>query len=139
MGMRKPKDLPKRFRDIGEEFASHPLASVIAFTVLGLFILIPFLFLLYPAWITFELLKAGQWPETLVVVSIATCTVIAYLILWLSSVGRIAYLITLTGTLGYMVFIETLSGYGVLFSTLSCVAIMIVGATVILLTLGLRD
>jgi hypothetical protein len=139
MGIRKPKDLPKRFRDIGEEFASHPLASVVAFTVLGLFILIPFLFLLYPAWIAFELLTAAQWPDTLILVSIATSTAIACLILWLSSLGRIVYLITLTGALSYIVFSGTLSGYGVLFSTLSSAAIIIVGATVILLTLGLRN
>ena len=139
MGIRKPKDLPKRFHDIGEEFANHPLGSVVAFTVLGLFMSIPFLFLLYPALIAYEYLKAERWPETLAVGAVAVSTAGAYLILWLSSVGRVAYLMSLTGALGYLVFHGTVSGYGVLFATLSCAAITVVGATVILLTLGLRE
>jgi hypothetical protein len=138
MRIRKPKDLPKRFHDIGDEFASHPLGSVVAFTVLGLFIAIPFLFLFYPGWIAYEYLKAEQWPETMAVAAVAFSTAIAFLIVWLSSIGRVAYLLTLTGTLGYLVFNGTLSDYGTLFAILSCAAIAVVGATVVLLVLGLR-
>lgn len=139
MGIRKPKDLPKRFHDIGEEFANHPLGSIVAFTVLGLFVVTPFLFLLYPAWIAYGYLTAERWPKTLTVAAIAISVTVAYLTIWLSSIGRMAYLITLTGTLGYLAFNGTLIGYGVFFATLSCAAIAVVGATVFLLTLGLRE
>ena len=138
MRIRKPKDLPKRFHDIGDEFASHPLGSVIAFTVLGLFIAIPFLFLLYPGWIAYEYLKAEQWPTTLAVATVAAGTTIAYLIIWISSIGRLAYLLALTAAVNFLVFNGTANSFGLFFAILSCAAITVVGATVILLTFGLR-
>lgn len=139
MGMRKPRDLPERLHHIGDEFARHPLASIVAFTVLGLFIVVPFLFLLYPAWLFLEHLRSERWPETPAVLTVVLLTAFAYLIIWFSSIGRISYLLALSGTLSYLVFNETFGEYGAFFSSLSCAAVMVVGATVILLTQGLRE
>ena len=110
-----------------------------ASTFLGLFISLPFFFLLYPASIAYEFLTGQNWPSTLALVAVVVSTALIFLTMWLSSIARIAYLLALTATLNYLVFVGTVSGLGILFAVLSCAGITVVAATIILLTFGLRE